>query len=77
MTWETDRTPGAVLDFYRSELTNAGYVIREEHSASRRGDFEGGFWAESEAEDRVVFIAASQEVDRTTRILLGYGGEVF
>jgi hypothetical protein len=72
VSWETDRSPGAVLDFYRRELEDSGYRIREEHSARHGGEFEGGFWAENEAESRVVFIAASQE-EGTTKVLLGYG----
>lgn len=72
VSWETERMPGAVLDFYRRELEDAGYRIREEHSARHRGEFEGGFWAENEGENRVVFIAVSSEEGKT-RVLLGYG----
>jgi len=74
VSWETDRSPGAVLDFYRRELEDSGYRIREEHSARRHGTFEGGFWAEQDAHDRVIFIAVSKE-DGKTRVLLGYGEE--
>ncbi|MGW8266787.1 MAG: hypothetical protein ACWGSQ_10485 [Longimicrobiales bacterium] len=72
VSWETDRTPGAVLDFYRRELEDSGYRIREEHSARHHGEFEGGFWAEDEGHDRVIFIAVSRK-DGKTKVLLGYG----
>ncbi len=76
VSWETDRSPQAVLDFYRLELEEAGYVLREEHSAHNHGEFGGGFWAENKADGRVVFMAVGEE-DGMTRILLGYGEEVF
>jgi len=72
VSWETDRAPGAVLDFYRRELEESGYRIREDHSARHQGEFEGGFWAENDAVDRVVFIAVSNEEGKT-KVLLGYG----
>lgn len=74
VSWETDRSPRAVLDFYRRELEDAGYTIREQHSSRHGGDFEGGFWAEAPVDDRVVFIAVSEE-EGMTRVLLGYGEE--
>jgi len=74
VSWETNRLPQAVLDFYRHELEDAGYRIREEHSARQHGEVEGGFWAENEADDRIVFIAASNE-DGVTKVILGYGEE--
>jgi len=72
VSWETERSPQAVLDFYRRELEDSGYEIREEHSAWHRGEVEGGFWAENEGDGRVVFIAVSEE-DGGTRVVLGYG----
>lgn len=72
VSWNTDRSPQAVLDFYRRELEDAGYDVREEHSAWHRGEVEGGFWAENEEDGRVVFIAVS-EGDEATRVILGYG----
>ena len=64
----------AVLDFYRHELEDSGYHIREEHSAHDTGEMEGGFWAENHAEDRIVFVAASDE-SGVTKVILGYGEE--
>jgi hypothetical protein len=72
VSWDTDRSPTAVLDFYRRELEDAGYEIREEHSAWHRGDVEGGFWAENKEARRLVFIAVS-EGDGATKVILGYG----
>jgi hypothetical protein len=72
VSWETDRSPQAVLDFYKRELDEAGYDVREEHSAWHRGDVEGGFWAENQEDGRVVFLAVSQE-DGSTKVILGYG----
>jgi hypothetical protein len=74
VSWDTDRSPRAVLDFYRRELREAGYEIREEHSEWKRGDVEGGFWAESDADGRMVFMAVSEE-DGGTKVILGYGEE--
>jgi hypothetical protein len=74
VSWETGRPPLAVLDFYRHELEDSGYRIREEHSAHDTGEMEGGFWAENKAEDRIVFIAASDE-SGVTKVILGYGEE--
>ncbi len=75
VSWETDRGPQAILDFYRRELEEAGYEIREEHSAWRHGEVEGGFWAEQEQSRRAVFIGVSEE-DEVTKVVLGYGEEV-
>jgi hypothetical protein len=72
VSWDTDRSPQAVLDFYRRELEDSGYDIREEHSAWHRGDVEGGFWAENKEAGRLVFIAVSEE-DGGTKVILGYG----
>ena len=75
VSWETDESPEAILDFYRETLADDGYRIREEHSSSRHGKMDGGFWAENDDEDRVVFVAASEE-DGVTKVLLGYGEEI-
>ena len=75
VSWETDRAPQAILDFYRRELEDAGYDIREEHSAWRHGEVEGGFWAERDESRRAVFIGVSEE-DGVTKVVLGYGEEV-
>jgi hypothetical protein len=75
VAFEVDRSPEAVLDFYRELLEDQGYELREDHSERHRGEFEGGFWAENFEDDRVVFIAAAQE-DGMTKVLLGYGIEI-
>jgi hypothetical protein len=75
VSWETGESPEGVLDFYREVLADEGYSLREEHSSRHRGEVEGGFWAENEAEDRVVFVATSEE-DGVTKVLLGYGEEI-
>lgn len=75
VAWETDRSPEAVLDYYRETLEDEGYRIREQHTSRHHGDEEGGFWAEHSGDDRVVFIAASEE-DGMTKVLLGYGVEI-
>jgi hypothetical protein len=75
VSWETDRSPQAILDFYQRELEDLGYDMREEHSAWHRGDVEGGFWAENEDDGRVVFVAVSEE-DGATRVILGYGEDL-
>jgi len=72
VSWETDRSPRAVLDFYRRELEESGFQMREEHSGRQRGDFEGGLWAENEADHRVVFLAVSED-EGVTKVVLGYG----
>jgi len=76
VSWETDQSPQAILDFYREKLADEGYRLREEHSTRDEGEFGGGFWAENEADGRVVFVAVGEE-DGMTKILLGYGAEVF
>lgn len=74
VAFEADRSPRAVLAYYRERLQAEGYRIREERSSDRHGALEGGFWAENHDNDRVVFVAASEE-DGVTKILLGYGDE--
>ncbi len=74
VAFEADRSPRAVLAYYREALQAEGYRIREERGSARHGAMEGGFWAESYEDDRVVFVAASQE-DGVTKVLLGYGLE--
>jgi len=75
VSWETEESPETVLDFYRETLADEGYRIREEHSSRHRSEVEGGFWAENEADGRVVFVAAS-EGDGVTKVVLGYGLEI-
>lgn len=74
VSWETERPLRAVLDEFRAVVSEAGYRIRQEHSAQGREHMEVGFWAENRREDRVIFLSASEE-DGITRILLGYGAE--
>lgn len=75
VSWDTEESPGAVLDNYRKALSEAGYRIRQEHSARHASQVEAGLWAEHLPEDRVVFLSASRE-ESTTRVLLGYGAEI-
>ena len=74
VSWETNAAPDAILDFFRDALVNDGYRLREEHSARSRGEVEGGLWAENDDDDRIVFVAASED-DGVTKVLLGYGEE--
>lgn len=75
VSWSAEESPGAVLDSYRKALFDAGFRIRQEHSARHANEVDAGFWAEHPEEDRVVFLSASRE-DSLTRILLGYGEKV-
>jgi hypothetical protein len=72
VAWKTDRSPEAVLDAYRERLEGAGFEIGAEHSTRSRKHRGEALWGKNEAEDRVVFVAASREKG-VTEVLLGYG----
>ncbi|MFC1661996.1 hypothetical protein ACFL3S_11200 [Gemmatimonadota bacterium] len=74
VTWETDRSPEAVLESYRDRLEGAGFEIGAEHSAHSRKHRGEALWGKNEAQERVVFVAASEKKG-VTEVLLGFGGK--
>lgn len=72
VAWETDRSPEAILEFYKQRLESDGYELQAEHSAHNPRHRSESFWGKNEAEKRLVFVAASRKRG-LTKVILGYG----
>jgi len=72
VAWASDRSPEAVMDFYRDTLEDQGYDVRASHRLRGEHVSQHSLWARNEESGRTVFVVAHQD-GGDTRVLLGYG----